>query len=76
MRKFLFIVLSAVGVMLAALGLLWFLQGSNVIQIDPILCTGNCEPIEGYSLQWQLTGAVTLLLGASLGIIAIRKLRT
>lgn len=58
-----------IGVVLLSLGLLWFLQGSNVIHLNPILCVTNCQPITGYSPLWQIIGAITSIAG--IGIIWI-----
>lgn len=52
------------GIILALLGLLWFLQGSDLVHIKPILCFANCEPITGKSLQWQIVGSIVFIIGA------------
>lgn len=52
------------GIIMTLLGLLWFLQGSDLIHLKPILCFADCEPITGRSLQWQIIGAVTFVVGA------------
>jgi hypothetical protein len=57
------IVFLLVGIIVALLGLLWFLQGMNIIHLRPILCFADCEPIIGKSMQWQITGAVTFVVG-------------
>ena len=31
-----------IGITLVALGLLWSLQGADLIQVKPILCVANC----------------------------------
>jgi uncharacterized membrane protein len=54
------------GIILALLGLLWFLQGSDVVHIKPILCFANCVPLTGKSLQWQIIGAITFCAGVIL----------
>ncbi|MFZ3100502.1 MAG: hypothetical protein WA103_04740, partial [Minisyncoccales bacterium] len=53
------------GVVLLSLGLLWFLQGSDLVHIKPILCFANCEPITGRSITWQIVGAIVFIAGAS-----------
>lgn len=53
-----------VGVVLTLLGILWFLQGSDLIHLKPILCFADCQPIVGKSPQWQYTGAVAFAIGA------------
>jgi hypothetical protein len=52
------------GIIISLLGLLWFLQGSDLIHIKPILCFAECQPITGKSLQWQIMGAVAFIVGA------------
>lgn len=54
---------AAVGMVLILLGLLWILQGADVVRIRPILCVAECHPITGGSLGWFATGIVTLLVG-------------
>lgn len=61
--KYLFI---AFGLVLVLLGGLWFLQGTGLVTMAPILCVGDCEPLEGPSLPWALAGLVALLAGAAL----------
>lgn len=57
------IALLFLGIILTLLGLLWFLQGSDIIHLKPLLCFANCEPIVGKSLQWQIIGAITFIVG-------------
>lgn len=66
---------TVVGVVVAALGVLWFLQGSDLVRIDPIACVADCEPIAGHQPGWQLAGAVAVLIGALATSAAIKKLR-
>jgi hypothetical protein len=54
------------GFVLLFLGSLWFLQGSDLVQIKPILCFADCEPITGKSTTWQIAGAVIFVAGASI----------
>jgi len=54
------------------LGGLWLIQGLGLVQIRPILCVADCEPVEGPSLTWSILGA--LLLGA--GVAGIRRWRS
>lgn len=61
-----------VGVILVLLGLLWFLQGSDIVHIQPILCFASCEPITGKSLPWQVTGAVLCIIGLALFVKSVR----
>jgi hypothetical protein len=57
---------TIVGAVLVLLGGLWLLQGSGVITIAPIACIGACEPLEGPSLPWAVTGVIALAGGAAL----------
>jgi hypothetical protein len=66
---------SVVGLAVIAVGLLWFLQGSDLVHIDPIACAANCEPIVGYRPAWQVAGAVAVLTGALATTLAVRKVR-
>jgi len=54
------------GLILAALGVLWVLQGADLIRIQPILCFANCEPLVGGSPTWLAVGVVTLVIGVLL----------
>ena len=57
------------GVASTLLGLLWLLQGADVLHIRPILCVANCKPLEGGSIAW-MTGGALALVGGSLAIAA------
>ena len=63
MKKILFVV----GVISILLGGLWLLQGLGVVQIRPILCFANCEPVQGASPMWAIIGSIL----ATTGVIAI-----
>ncbi len=51
------------GLVCSLLGLLWLLQGADLIHVRPILCVANCKPIEGGSIGWMTAGAIILALG-------------
>jgi hypothetical protein len=51
------------------LGLLWVLQGADLLHIRPILCVADCKPVEGGSVGW-MTAGVLLLIG---GLAVIRS---
>lgn len=38
------------------------MQGADLIQIKPILCVANCEPIAGGSTLWLSIGIITTVL--------------
>ncbi len=56
-------VLTIFGAIVALLGILWSVQGLGLIQIDPILCAADCEPITGQSVQWAVIGVIALFVG-------------
>lgn len=62
-------------VILALLGLLWFLQGSDLVHMKPILCFANCEPITGGSLQWQIIGAAVFAIGVFFIYRSFKKIK-
>lgn len=61
------------GIVLTLLGLLWVLQGADLLRIEPILCVANCQPITGGSPGWLAAGALTLLGG--LLVLGVRRRR-
>lgn len=64
-----------VGLVTVALGLLWFLQGSDLLHIDPIACATDCEPVVGHHPAWQVAGTVAVVIGTGATAWAVRKLR-
>lgn len=52
------------GIIILLLGSLWFLQGSDLVHIKPILYFANCQPITGGSTVWQIVGAIAFIIGA------------
>lgn len=61
-----------VGMALVLLGLLWIIQGADVVRLRPILCVADCQPITGGSPVWFAIGVVTLIVG--LGVVgALRR---
>lgn len=67
---------GVLGLGVGALGTLWFLQGSDLVHIDPILCVGDCQPVVGHQPTWQVAGAGAVAVGASVTAVAARRLRT
>ena len=57
---------AAFGVVALLLGGLWLVQGTGLVTIEPIACVADCETLEGPSLQWAITGALTFAAGAAL----------
>jgi hypothetical protein len=70
MRTFVLVV-SVVG---ALLGGLWLLQGLGLVQVGPILCFADCEPLKGPSVTWAVLGLLLLIAGA-LGMVYSLKHR-
>ena len=68
--KYLAIVL---GLILLPLGGLWFVQGTGLVTVPPILCVAECEPLVGPSLPWALAGLAALAIGAILLWRALRR---
>ena len=64
------------GIVLVALGLLWSLQGAELIQVKPILCVANCEPMVGGSVLWLIVGIGALAAGLGLLVSVKRKRET
>lgn len=62
-----------VGFVLTSLGLLWSLQGANLVRLKPILCVANCEPVVGGSMAWLVVGIGGMAVGLGLLITARRK---
>ncbi len=55
---------------MALFGLLWFLQGADILHIRPILCFADCEYIAGGSRVWEITEALSFILGIAVLIAA------
>ncbi|RYE40205.1 MAG: hypothetical protein EOP24_41705 [Hyphomicrobiales bacterium] len=51
---------AVLGVIAVLLGGLWFLQGTGLVTIGPILCIAECEALEGPSLLWAVLGFLPL----------------
>jgi hypothetical protein len=62
-----------VGIVLVLLGLLWALQGADLIHIEPVMCVANCEPLIGGSTTWLITGVLVMVAGAGMLYTLKRK---
>ena len=71
-RGFTWILLGAVS---TPLGLLWLLQGADLVHVRPILCVANCQPLEGGSIGWMVAGAVCLVFGLTAIAVVLRRRR-
>ena len=60
------IAILIVGVILALLGSLWFLQGVGVLKVCPILCFADCECISGGSPLREVIGAAAFIMGIAI----------
>ena len=67
---------TIIGVIVALLGLLWFLQGAGLLRLCPILCFADCECVTGGSLFWAIAGAITFIVGATVAGLSARRGRT
>lgn len=74
--KFAYIAGILVGAFIAFLGLLWFLQGTGILHIRPIMCVADCEEIVGTSPSWAIAGEVALILGVLITFVSARRFRT
>ena len=62
------------GVVLMLLGLLWLLQGADLVHVRPILCVANCRPVTGGSVAWLAAGVIAFLIGLLLAAAGTRHL--
>jgi hypothetical protein len=74
MKKVLLALAAVSGILLAALGGLWALQGADLVHLEPIACVADCEPLEGFSTTWLVAGIVLLLAGLMIAWKSTRKL--
>lgn len=65
---------ALLGLVFTLLGVLWFLQGADLIHLEPIACVANCEPLTGPSTTWLLTGLATVVIGLIVIVGCIRYL--
>ena len=68
-------IFALLGMVFTLLGVLWFLQGADLIHLEPIACVANCEPLTGPSTTWLLTGLATVVIGLIVIIGCIRYLQ-
>lgn len=66
MAKILWGLAAVFGVLLTAIGLLWALQGADLVHIKPVACVTNCEPIEGFSTTWLAAGFASVVVGLAI----------
>jgi uncharacterized protein YqhQ len=68
------VAITIIGLILASLGLLWFLQGIAILTLCPVLCFADCECITGGSLLWEIAGAITLIIGIAIIYLSLKRL--
>lgn len=49
-------------------GGLWLIQGLGLVQVEPLLCFADCEPLQGPSVTWAVAGLALVTVGV-LGIL-------
>ena len=64
-----------VGVIVALLGLLWFLQGTGILLLCPVLCFVDCECVMAGSPFWEAVGAIAFIIGIVIVGVSVRRLR-
>jgi hypothetical protein len=57
---------ATIGAGIVLLGLLWLLQGADLVHVRPIVCFADCEPLIGGSAGWLIAGVVGIIAGALL----------
>jgi hypothetical protein len=67
---------AIVGVIVALLGLLWFLQGAGILLLCPVLCFVDCECVTGGSQFWEATGAIAFIIGIMVVGASVRRVGT
>jgi multisubunit Na+/H+ antiporter MnhB subunit len=66
---------ALIGAFIGSLGLLWFLQGTGILRMRPILCIANCEEIVGPSPVWAVSGLIALVIGVIVVFASMRHVR-
>ena len=51
------------GILIAALGVLWLVQGLGVVHLEPIACVADCKPIKGSSPTYAVLGGLMVAAG-------------
>lgn len=65
---------TVIGLILAAFGLLWFLQGIAILNVCPVLCFADCECITGGSSFWAVVGGIALIIGIAIICLSLKRL--
>jgi hypothetical protein len=67
---------AVVGVIVALLGLLWFLQGAAIVHQCPVLCFVDCECVTSGSQFWEAAGAIAFIVGIMVVGVSLRRAGT
>ena len=67
---------ALVGVIVALLGLLWFLQDAGILRLCPVLCVMDCECLMSGSQFWEATGAIVTIVGILIVGVSVRRVGT
>ena len=67
---------ALVGVIVALLGLLWFLQGAGILRLCPVLCVMDCECLMSGSQFWEAAGAIVFIIGIMIVGVSVRRVGT
>ena len=62
-----------VGVVAAAIGLLWILQSAGIFQLCPVFCVMDCECLTSGSQFWEARGAIVFIIGIVIAGIGVRR---
>lgn len=66
---------GVLGIIVALLGLLWFLQGAGILRLCPVLCFVDCACVMGRSPFWEAVGAIAFIVGIIIVGVSLRPLR-
>ena len=69
------IAIGLVGVVLLGVGVLWVLQGADVVHVRPVLCVSACKPVTGGSVGWFVAGVIAVLVGVAMIVASTRRAR-
>lgn len=68
--RWILLVAGGIGIFL---GGLWLLQGLALVEIAPILCVADCQPLVGGSPTWAIIGFVVLAAGAAALLYVLKR---
>jgi hypothetical protein len=68
-----FLAATSIGIILVIIGLVWFLQGTGILQLCPILCFADCECVTGGSRFWEAAGIIAVITGAVIVWLSVSR---